>query len=157
MRESCLHCTTKHTSAALVNYEAEQMDKLERAMEHISAAMIQNGECQAGYKFQMRVIGHMHEAEDESRAWPRLSRAIRMARIAYQQNGTCPDFEGIGAMIAAANHGQLAGLGEQASPSAIDRIMRGQAAGGPTLGSALTTVGIAVALIWMISRANKKA
>lgn len=47
-----------------------------------------------GYPHRIRAIGHLHEAEDESQAWPLLHVAIREARKAYQQEGIVPDFAG---------------------------------------------------------------
>lgn len=77
-RPSCLECVEKHLGAAWVLI-AEHRD---------------------GYPHRLRAIGHLHEAEDESQAWPELHNAIREARKAYQQNGTMPDFAALAAHIA---------------------------------------------------------
>lgn len=69
-RPSCLECVEKHLGAAWVLI-AEHRD---------------------GYPHRLRAIGHLHEAEDESQAWPELHDAIRTARKAYQQTGAMPDF-----------------------------------------------------------------
>lgn len=70
-RESCLECVEKHLGAALV-LSAEERD---------------------GYPYRLRVIGHLHEAEDESQMWPTLHNAIREARKNYQQTGQVPNFD----------------------------------------------------------------
>lgn len=46
-----------------------------------------------GDPHRLRAIGHLHEAEDESQAWPELHNAIRDARKAFQQLGTMPEFD----------------------------------------------------------------
>lgn len=72
-RASCIECVEKHLGAALVLI----------------------AECRDGYPHRMRAIGHLHEAEDESQAFPELHAAIRTARKAFQQQGAVPDFEGL--------------------------------------------------------------
>jgi hypothetical protein len=51
------------------------------------------GEIHAGYSFRLRLIGHLHEAEDESQEFPSLNQAIRDARKLYQRSGVSPDWE----------------------------------------------------------------
>ena len=70
VRQSCLECVEKHVGACYVLL-AEERD---------------------GYAHRLRAIGHMHEAEDESQAWPSLHDTIRRARKAYQQKGIMPDW-----------------------------------------------------------------
>lgn len=77
-RPSCLECVEKHLGAAWVLI-AEHRD---------------------GYPHRLRAIGHLHEAEDESQAWPELHDAIRAARKAYQQTGAMPDFASLTQHIA---------------------------------------------------------
>ena len=72
-RPSCLECVEKHLGAAWVLL-AEQRD---------------------GYPHRLRAVGHLHEAEDESQAWPELHDAIREARKAFQREGKMPDFPAI--------------------------------------------------------------
>lgn len=69
-RKSCIECVEKHLGAAWVLLD----------------------ECHDGYPHQLLVIGHLHEAEDESRMWPQLHNAIRSARKEYQHQGANPDF-----------------------------------------------------------------
>jgi hypothetical protein len=76
-RDSCLECVEKHLSAALVLC-AEERD---------------------GYPYRWRVIGHLHEAEDESQAWPALHDAIRQARKNYQQTKQPPNFEALAQIV----------------------------------------------------------
>lgn len=77
-RPSCIECVEKHLGAALVLI----------------------AECRDGYPHRLRAIGHLHEAEDESQAFPELHAAIRAARKGYQQQGTCPDFGQLEALAA---------------------------------------------------------
>ena len=77
-RESCIECVEKHLGAALVMLS----------------------EIRAGYDYRLRVIGHLHEAEDESQAWPELHDAIRQARKTYQQTGQVPNFEALAQAVA---------------------------------------------------------
>jgi hypothetical protein len=72
-RASCLECIDKHLGAALVLLT----------------------ETREGYAHRLRAIGHLHEAEDESQAFPDLHAAIRAARKAYQTDGTMPDWEAL--------------------------------------------------------------
>lgn len=76
-RKSCLDCVEKHLGAALV----------------------QLTEIREGYPYRLLVIGHLHEAAEESQAWPELEREIRAARKKYQANGTIPPFEKLELMI----------------------------------------------------------
>jgi hypothetical protein len=50
----------------------------------------------ASYPIRVRAVGHLHEAEDDSQAWPELHDAIRAARKAYQRSGAPPDFAALG-------------------------------------------------------------
>ena len=63
--------------------------------------------CSTGYAHRLRAIGHLHEAEDESQAFPALHAAIRTARKAYQTDGTIPEWESLA---------QAAGVLRQAIP-----------------------------------------
>jgi len=72
-RPSCLKCVEKHLGAAWV-----------LITEH-----------QNGYPHRLLAIGHLHEAEEESHAWPALHATIRNARRRYQQLGATPDFKRI--------------------------------------------------------------
>lgn len=70
VRPSCIECTEKH----------------------LGAAWVLLAECRDGYAHRLRAIGHLHEAEDESQAWPELHDAIRSARRNYQEDKVIPDF-----------------------------------------------------------------
>ncbi len=82
-RQSCVECCEKHLGAAWV-----------LITEH-----------QNGYPHRLLAIGHLHEAEEESQAWPELSAAIREARKAYQQTGEMPDFAGLAAAVTGCRDG----------------------------------------------------
>ena len=76
-RPSCLDCVEKHLGAALV-LMAEKRD---------------------GYEYRLRIIGHLHEAEDESQEYDTLHGAIRDARKAYQEDGKVPDWGGLSGLV----------------------------------------------------------
>jgi len=59
---------------------------------HLGAAWVLITEHRNGYPHRLLAIGHLHEAEEESQAWPGFHAAIREARKAYQQNRQIPDF-----------------------------------------------------------------
>ena len=80
---------------------------LECVEKHLGAAYVLLAEIPAGHKLaRFRAIGHLHEAQDESQAWPELSAAIRDARISYQAGGAMPDWE----ILEAATRSARAGL-----------------------------------------------
>jgi hypothetical protein len=79
-RPSCLECITKH----------------------LGAAMVQMAEVRDGYDYEMRIIGHLHEAEDESQAWPEIHDAIRDARKKYYATHQPPDWAKLAAMVSSA-------------------------------------------------------
>ncbi len=66
---------------------------------HLGAAWVLISEHQNGYPHRLLAIGHLHEAEEESQAWPELHTAIREARKAYQQTGKTPEFTALAAQI----------------------------------------------------------
>lgn len=68
---------------------------LECVEKHLGAAWVLLAETRDGYAYRLRAIGHLHEAEDESQAWPELHTAIREARKAYKREGMMPDFEAL--------------------------------------------------------------
>lgn len=72
---------------------------LECVEKHLGAAWVLIAEYRDGYPHRLRAIGHLHEAEDESQAWPELHNAIRAARKAYQQAGVIPDFVSLTGLI----------------------------------------------------------
>ena len=65
---------------------------LECVEKHIGAAWVLFSEYQDGYPYRILIIGHMHEAEEESRKWPELFGVIRESRKDFQQSGRTPDF-----------------------------------------------------------------
>lgn len=75
---------------------------LECVEKHLGAAWVLLAEYRDGYPHRLRAIGHLHEAEDESQAWPTLHTAIRDARKAYQQRGEMPDFAALAKLMAGA-------------------------------------------------------
>jgi hypothetical protein len=66
---------------------------LECVEKHLSAAMVILSEIHAGYAYHLRLIGHLHEAEEESQEWDSLFRMIRKARKAYQTDNVIPAWE----------------------------------------------------------------
>jgi hypothetical protein len=68
---------------------------LECVEKHLGAAMVILSEIHAGYAYHLRLIGHLHEAEEESQEWHSLFRLIRKARKEYQMQRIVPDWETI--------------------------------------------------------------
>ena len=66
---------------------------LECVEKHLGAAMVILSEIHAGYVYHLRLIGHLHEAEEESQEWDSLFRLIRKARKAYQAGNKIPDWD----------------------------------------------------------------
>lgn len=62
---------------------------------HIGAAMVLLSETKNGYPHYLLAVGHLHEAEEESQAWPDLAATIRAVRKELQTTGTMPDWEAI--------------------------------------------------------------
>jgi hypothetical protein len=60
-----------------------------------SAAYILLAETRGSYAHHLRAIGHLREAEDESKEFPDLHATIRTARKAYQGEGAIPDWEAL--------------------------------------------------------------
>jgi hypothetical protein len=78
VRPSCLECVEKHLGAALV----------------IAS------EIHDGYAYHLRLIGHLHEAEEESQEFVKLHERIHSARKSYQRNGIIPNWEILAQKIA---------------------------------------------------------
>ena len=74
---------------------------LECVEKHLGAAWVLMTEHRSGYAHRLLAIGHLHEAEEESQAWPELHAALRQARKAYQYAGTVPDFERLAMLVQA--------------------------------------------------------
>ena len=74
---------------------------MECVEKHIGAAMVLATELQQGYPYRVRIIGHLHEAEEESLQWPELSACIREERVKFQQSGgkILPNFDRIIAVM----------------------------------------------------------
>ncbi len=64
---------------------------LECVEKHLGAAAVLLAEVRDGYAHRLLVIGHLHEAEDESQEWPALHSAIRDGRKAWQADGESPN------------------------------------------------------------------
>ncbi len=89
---------------------------IECVEKHLGAAMVLLTEHRDGYPYFMRAVGHLHEAEDESQAWPEVHNAIREARKHLQQTRTPPDFDALSKMVSQVRAGAgLAGMGETSS------------------------------------------
>jgi hypothetical protein len=66
---------------------------------HIGAAMVLLSESKNDYPHYLLAVGHLHEAEEESQAWPDLAAAIRTARKELQTTGTVPDLPSLATLI----------------------------------------------------------
>jgi hypothetical protein len=97
---------------------------LECVEKHLGAAWVLIAEHQNGYPHRLLAIGHLHEAEEESQAWPELHDAIREVRKAYQRTGEVVDFDALAAIIAGQQHqaelGDLKRDGGKSGPGAQD-------------------------------------
>lgn len=100
-RPSCLRCVEKHVGAALVLI-AEEMD---------------------GYINYLLIVGHLHEAADESQAWPDLHNAIRDARHEYQERRTFSKIRRIGSLIERIG---LISVNDGDTISSVNRALIGQ-------------------------------
>jgi hypothetical protein len=78
---------------------------LECVEKHLGSAWVLITETRNGYPHRMFAVGHLHEAEDESQAYPELHTAIRDARKAYQTAETLPDWPKIRALLEKARNG----------------------------------------------------
>jgi hypothetical protein len=78
--------------AAMQDAPAARKSCVECVEKHLGAAWVLVDEWLDGYPHRLLAIGHLHEAEDESRLWPPLHEAIRTARKRFQHDGTIPDF-----------------------------------------------------------------
>ena len=76
---------------------------MECVEKHLGAAWVLIEEHKNGYPHRLLAIGHLHEAEDESQAWPELHAAIRIARKQYQNANDMPDFKAFASIIAKIN------------------------------------------------------
>jgi hypothetical protein len=72
---------------------------LECVEKHLGAAMVLCSEIREGYSYRLLVIGHLHEAAEESQEYPELHHAIREARKAYQNDNVQPNWELLGALM----------------------------------------------------------
>jgi hypothetical protein len=94
-------CGCAGNTAARAGSAVTRPSCLECVEKHLGAAWVLIAEHRDGYPHRLRAIGHLHEAEDESQAWPERHNAIRAARKAYQQTGAMPDFAALARQIAA--------------------------------------------------------
>lgn len=94
-------CGCAGKTAARAGAAVTRASCVECVEKHLGAAWVLIAEHRDGYPHRLRAIGHLHEAEDESQAWPELHDAIRAARKAYQQTGAMPDFLVLAQQVAA--------------------------------------------------------
>lgn len=87
--------------------QAKRSSCLECVEKHLGAAWVLITEHQNGYPHRLLAIGHLHEAEEESHAWPELHDAIREARKAYQRTGETPAFERLAGMLPGLNASEV--------------------------------------------------
>lgn len=91
-KETCGGCKNSAKVAAYHPYQVRQccLDCVEK---HIGAAWVLLRELQEGYvHHRLLFIGHLHEAENESVAWPKLSLSLRAYRKQFQATGAFPNF-----------------------------------------------------------------
>jgi len=79
--------------------EVSRPSCLECVEKHLGAAFVLSSEIHSGYAYRLRLIGHLHEAEDEAQEFQELFQTIRTARKNYQREGILPDWETIARII----------------------------------------------------------
>lgn len=96
-----LHCGTSWRSLGPLSRRKQvtRPSCLECVEKHLGAAWVLITEHQNGYPHRLLAIGHLHEAEEESQAWPELHAAIREARKTYQRTGEMPDFVALALLL----------------------------------------------------------
>ena len=73
---------------------------MECVTKHLGAAMVLLSETKNGYPHYVLAVGHLYEAEEESRAaWPDLAATIRAARKELQTSGALPEWDRIMGMM----------------------------------------------------------
>jgi hypothetical protein len=72
---------------------------LECVEKHLGAAMVLCSEMREGYQYRLLVIGHLHEAAEESQEYTELHNAIQEARKAYQNDNIPPNWELLGTLM----------------------------------------------------------
>lgn len=92
-------CGCKAKSAVVQTTAPTRPSCLECVEKHLGAVYVLLAETADGYAHRLRAIGHFHEAEDESQAWPALHTAIRSARKVYQTDGRMPEWEALGKLV----------------------------------------------------------
>jgi hypothetical protein len=76
------------------NDDVSRQSCIECVEKHVGAAFVIASEIHDGYAAQrLRLIGHLHEAEDESQEFLELHNLIRQARKEYQKNNSIPNWE----------------------------------------------------------------
>ena len=99
--QSPLLATTKQCGCRLNDRERNEREPsvrpscIECVEKHLGAAMVLLTEIHHGYQHRLRLIGHLHEAEEESQEWSYLHKMIRESRKAYQRDGVIPDWESL--------------------------------------------------------------
>ncbi len=97
----CSGCGAKKAAVppGLMTPGATRPSCLECVEKHLGAAAVLLAEVRDGYAHRLLVIGHLHEAEDESQDWPALHDAIRDGRKAWQADGESPDWNRLGELV----------------------------------------------------------
>lgn len=101
VKKPCVGCGQKKVAAATAEPApgTTRPSCLECVEKHLGAAAVLLAEVRDGYAHRLLVIGHLHEAEDESQEWPALHDAIRDGRKAWQADGESPDWNRLGELI----------------------------------------------------------
>jgi hypothetical protein len=103
VKKPCGGCGGKKSTAATATAEptpgTTRPSCLECVEKHLGAAAVLLAEVRDGYAHRLLVIGHLHEAEDESQEWSALHDAIRDGRKAWQADGESPDWNRLGELV----------------------------------------------------------
>jgi hypothetical protein len=92
-------CTCKSITSKNID-NASRQSCIECVEKHIGAAFVIASEIHDGYAYRLRLIGHLHEAEDESQVYTELHNLIRQSRKEYQKDNKIPDWELLAKKIA---------------------------------------------------------
>jgi hypothetical protein len=86
-------CGCRRNSKEVLKEPPVRPSCLECVEKHLGAAFVIASEIYDGYAYHLRLIGHLHEAEDESQEFLKLHEMIRSARKSYQRDGIIPHWE----------------------------------------------------------------
>jgi hypothetical protein len=97
-------CGCRRNKKDEANENPSRPSCIECVEKHVAAAFVIASEIHDGYSYRLRLIGHLHEAEDESQEFTQLHNIIRQSRKEYQQQNKIPDWETIASCLNKCNN-----------------------------------------------------